>query len=140
MSDAVSPRHYRFGGTQLISVTRHLTSNGGQAVQYIARATRTDGANKSSDAAGRLEDLLKARVFLDDEIALLRGDQVDYDPIREPRVFQTGADIPRDVYAIVDRDGDRWYWGHRALEAGRNDQIGRPIDASRFGPFTEVLS
>lgn len=68
-SDMVNrPSHYIFpGGVETINLSRHLTSNGGQAVQYIARATRLDGNVKGSP----VEDLRKAIVFLNDEIERL---------------------------------------------------------------------
>lgn len=41
------PDYYRFpGGIQVGDISGHLTSFGGQAVQYICRATRLDGNNK----------------------------------------------------------------------------------------------
>ena len=49
-------------------IARYLTSNGGQAVQYIARATRTDGKIKGEP----IRDLEKARDMIDDEIARLK--------------------------------------------------------------------
>ena len=71
-SDAIQPNHYQFpGGRQVIEISRHLTSNGGQAVQYIARSTRSDGVNKHTVVDGQVEDLRKAIVFLNDEIARL---------------------------------------------------------------------
>ena len=60
-----NPPHYKFSnGAEVIDITENLTSNGGQAVQYIARSTRLDGNNKGDV----LEDLRKARWFLDREI------------------------------------------------------------------------
>lgn len=59
--------HYKFPNTsEVIDVTRYLSSNGGQAVQYIARSTRMDGNNKG-DLRDRLKDLEKARDFITDE-------------------------------------------------------------------------
>ena len=49
-------------------VARYLTSNGGQAVQYIARATRTDGIIKGNP----ISDLEKARDMIEDEINRLK--------------------------------------------------------------------
>ena len=49
-------------------VARYLTSNGGQAVQYIARATRTDGKIKGEP----IRDLEKARDMINDEIKRLK--------------------------------------------------------------------
>lgn len=65
MSDAINPKHYQFSnGVQVIDISENLTSNGGQALQYIARATRFDGHVKGDP----LEDLQKARWFVDREI------------------------------------------------------------------------
>lgn len=70
--DPVNPSHYELpGGEQVSWISRYLTSNGGQAVQYIARSTRLDGNNKSSDIADRIEDLKKSIWFLEDEISRL---------------------------------------------------------------------
>lgn len=64
------PSHYIFpGGVEVIQLSRHLTSNGGQAIQYVARATRLDGNVKGDP----IEDLEKAIVFLQDEIERLGG-------------------------------------------------------------------
>lgn len=52
-------------------IARYLTSNGGQAVQYIARATRTDGTIKGNP----ISDLEKARDMIDDEINRLKEEQ-----------------------------------------------------------------
>ena len=49
-------------------IARYLTSNGGQAVQYIARATRTDGIIKGNP----INDLEKARDMIEDEINRLK--------------------------------------------------------------------
>lgn len=70
-SDPVSPDHYKFpGGMEVIDISEHLTSNGGQVVQYVARATRLDGHIKGN----ALEDLKKALFFLQREIERLERD------------------------------------------------------------------
>ena len=56
--------YYKFGKVEVLDISRHLTSNAGQAVQYIARSCRLDGNNKG-DVEG---DLRKAIDFLKDEI------------------------------------------------------------------------
>ena len=62
------PNYYQFpGGVQVIDISRHLTSNAGQAVQYLARSSRIDGVNKDDP----VRDLLKARDMIDDELARL---------------------------------------------------------------------
>lgn len=65
MTDNINPEHYVLeNGHQVIEVSENLTSNGGQAVQYIARATRTDGVTKENP----VEDLKKAIWFIEREI------------------------------------------------------------------------
>lgn len=56
--------YYKFGKVQVLDISRHLTSNAGQAVQYIARSCRLDGNNKGEVEA----DLRKAIDFLTDEL------------------------------------------------------------------------
>ncbi|AEO94416.1 nucleotide kinase [Mycobacterium phage Rumpelstiltskin] len=74
--DAINPEHYKDGwsdGAELISITENLTSSGGQAVQYIARATRLDTTkNKGKNSLEWIQDLEKAKWFLDREIKRLR--------------------------------------------------------------------
>lgn len=63
--DPVDPDHYRFpGGIETRQISAHLTSLGGQALQYIARSTRLDGANKGDPVT----DLRKAIRLLEWEI------------------------------------------------------------------------
>lgn len=70
--DPISPGHYQLpGGVEVIWVSEHLTSNGGQAVQYVARSTRLDGKIKGSPQ----EDLRKAIWFIEREIARLEEDE-----------------------------------------------------------------
>ncbi|QFG10328.1 nucleotide kinase [Mycobacterium phage DyoEdafos] len=75
--DAINPQHYKDGwsdGAELISITENLTSSGGQAVQYIARSTRLDSSkNKGKNTLEWIQDLEKAKWFLDREIKRLRG-------------------------------------------------------------------
>jgi hypothetical protein len=58
------PPHYRgfSNGAQVIDIAEHLGFNRGCVVKYIARAGRKDGSRE-------IEDLLKARWYLDREIA-----------------------------------------------------------------------
>lgn len=71
-----TPNHYLFpNGRQPIEITRYLSSNGGQAVQYVARATRTDTENvKHEDARS---DIRKAIHFLVDEYERVGGNTDD---------------------------------------------------------------
>ena len=52
-------------------IARYLTSNGGQALQYIARSTRIDGITKGEP----IRDLEKARDMINDEINRLKEGQ-----------------------------------------------------------------
>lgn len=71
-ADAVNPNHYKFpNGVETRQISQYLTSFGGQALQYIARATRLDGQNKGDS----IEDLEKAVKFIQWEIERLREGQ-----------------------------------------------------------------
>lgn len=68
--DNVNPNHYKFpSGAEVKDISGHLTSFGGQALQYIARATRLDGNNKGES----VEDLKKALRFVQWEIERLEA-------------------------------------------------------------------
>lgn len=70
MSNAIDPDYYQFpGGHEVRDISAHLTSFGGQALQYIARSTRLDGANKGDPK----ENLQKAVKFLEWEIERIEG-------------------------------------------------------------------
>ena len=58
-------------GVEVKEIARYLTSNGGQALQYIARSTRIDGITKGEP----IRDLEKARDMIDDEINRLKEGQ-----------------------------------------------------------------
>jgi hypothetical protein len=69
-TDAVNPAHYQFtNGTQVIDITENLNFNRGNAVKYVARAGRK-GAY-----AQEVEDLQKARWYLDREIARVMSER-----------------------------------------------------------------
>jgi hypothetical protein len=76
MTDPIDPAHYREhpSGIQCIQVTEHLNFCRGNAVKYIWRAGLKGCA---------IEDLKKARWYLDREIARLEGK--DPDKIKEPK-------------------------------------------------------
>lgn len=67
MGDNVNqPAHYQFSnGAQVIDITENLSFSRGNVVKYTARAGRKDGARE-------LEDLLKARFYLEREIERLQ--------------------------------------------------------------------
>lgn len=75
MSDdsAVSPNYYKgfTNGAQPIDITEHLTGNAAQAVQYLARACRTDGVIKE-DPIGDIE---KCLYFVERELSRLKQEQ-----------------------------------------------------------------
>lgn len=72
MSDPINPSHYSEGwsnGAEVIDISEHLTSNGGQALQYIARAThQNESLRKHDSVEGWVEDLRKAVWFIEREI------------------------------------------------------------------------
>lgn len=60
--------YYLFpNGIQVKEISRYLTSNSAQAVQYLSRCSRIDGIRKGSQE-DRLSDLKKAVDFIQDEI------------------------------------------------------------------------
>lgn len=75
MSDAVNPNHYKgfSNGAEVIDIAEHLTFDAGNVVKYAARAGRLDESLNKNDLEGRVEDLKKARKYLDREIERLGG-------------------------------------------------------------------
>ncbi len=66
MSDAINPAHYtRFKNAEVIDITEELNYCRGNAVKYLARA----GAK---DPSKEIEDLEKARWYVDREISRLK--------------------------------------------------------------------
>lgn len=64
------PDHYKFpGGAEVREISRWLTANSAQALQYVARSSRIDGRNKGN----AVEDLTKAIRFLEFEIDRLES-------------------------------------------------------------------
>lgn len=62
------PQHYIFSnGAEVIDITEQLSFNGGNAVKYVARATRQDGKVKGNV----IEDLQKAAFYIQREIERL---------------------------------------------------------------------
>lgn len=82
VSDPVNhPTHYADGwsnGAEVIDIAEHLNFCRGNAVKYLARA----GAK---DPAKELEDLRKARWYVDREIARLEGAEINLGPSRRTR-------------------------------------------------------
>lgn len=67
MTDAINPKHYKShpSGIEPIEFCRHLTFNLGNVIKYVIRAPYK---------GTQLEDLKKARWYLDDEIKRLEQD------------------------------------------------------------------
>ncbi|SIM49438.1 DUF3310 domain-containing protein [Mycobacteroides abscessus] len=71
MSDAIDPSHYKDGfsnGAEVIDITENLNFNRGNAVKYIARAGK-------KDPKAEIQDLRKAKWYVDREIALVERKQ-----------------------------------------------------------------
>lgn len=85
------PNYYLLpNGVEVGDITDYLTSNGGQAVQYIARSCRIDGQHKGE----RIKDLEKAKDMIDREIKRLnRESTVGYAKER-PKEKQKPYDTP----------------------------------------------
>ena len=68
------PGHYTWlkevAGIEVIDITRHMSFDLGSALKYILRAGRKHEKGMT-DEAKRIEDLKKARWYLDDEIGRL---------------------------------------------------------------------
>lgn len=80
------PSHYtwlkRLCGIEVIDITRHMSFNLGNVVKYILRAGhKSEEGYSNSDK--ELEDLRKAKWYLDDEIHTRTGKPTDADKIAE---------------------------------------------------------
>ena len=77
--DAINPNHYKgfSNGAEVIDIAEHLTFNAGNVVKYAARAGRLDESLNKNDAEGRIEDMKKARKYLDREIERLGGSSAE---------------------------------------------------------------
>lgn len=74
-ADETNPEHYQnFSyNTEVIDIAENLSYNAGNAVKYLARATRTDGQTKHENP---LTDLRKAKWYVEREIDRLeRGNE-----------------------------------------------------------------
>lgn len=98
-----TPKYYQFpNGAQPLELSRYLTSNGGQALQYIARSCRLDDeSNKHDDAA---DDLVKAVHFLYDEIKRV-GNERNLEKVRN--LFMAGADKNESKKVPVSFEGQK---------------------------------
>lgn len=70
MNNVYSPSHYsrwkELAGIEVIDITRHFDFNLGNNIKYVMRAGFKDGNSK-------LQDLLKAKWYLEDEINNVMG-------------------------------------------------------------------
>ena len=112
MSDAINPDVYQgfSNGAEVIDISENLTSNGGQAVQYIARSTRNDGVVKCDP----IEDLHKAVWFIEREITRLESlAKTSSEPGRimdnNPHIVSHIEQMKRDT-TYRDCEGDLWDW------------------------------
>lgn len=95
MSNAIDPGHYKgfSNNAQVIDISENLTSNAGQAVQYIARSCRLDGANKGD----QIEDLTKAAWFINREVQRLAALEGVTAKVAEPESWATWQEVPNGV-------------------------------------------
>lgn len=106
MTDNLNPSVYKDGwsnGAQVIDISEHLNGNGAQIVQYVARSTRIDGVVKGKP----LEDLKKARWFIDREISRLESDDenlVSIPDVRARRSWHSLEDVPSSVTKLETAD------------------------------------
>lgn len=68
-NNAISPSVYQFPNAEVRDISAHLTSFGGQALQYVARSTRLDGLFKED----KVQDLEKAKLMIQWEIDRLEA-------------------------------------------------------------------
>lgn len=100
----IRPAHYNRGGIEAIDVI-HAWGLGfdlGNALKYIARA----GYKPKGDdlEAGRVEDLRKARTYIDLELRRLAGDDDDTDPAR-PRPGLRRVPAPEPAPPVTEQNG-----------------------------------
>lgn len=72
------PSHYTWlkdvCGVEVIDITRHLNFNKGNVIKYVLRSGYKDEQGMSM-AQKEIEDLKKARFYIDDEIKRLEKDE-----------------------------------------------------------------
>ncbi|QXW04038.1 DUF3310 domain-containing protein [Rhodococcus globerulus] len=124
MSDPVNhPAHYTEhpSGIECIQITEHMCFNLGNAFKYIWRADLKGSA---------LEDLEKARWYIDRELTKRSSERLDRNPevlarLKRSLASMTGdveiqapaeagpweriEDVPKDVTRIEDCEGDTWF-------------------------------
>ena len=75
MSDKTNPNHYQFNGIQVLDLTKHLPFCEGNVVKYCARAGKKPSETK-------LDDLLKAKRYLDEAIDLAIQERARQEALR----------------------------------------------------------
>ena len=102
--DPINPSYYQgfSNGAQVIDISEHLTSNGGQALQYIARSCRLDGNNKGDV----VENLEKAKWFLDREI-----ERVEHHARHDEALSRTATELQERINQMHTKEfRDRFAW------------------------------
>ena len=91
MTDAINPDHYKShpSGVECIQITEHMDFCTGNAVKYLFRCGKKGGADKE------MEDLEKARWYIDRRIALLK----------KQRGLSDGGVVKVDPSYVVGRGG-----------------------------------
>lgn len=81
MNNPINPSHYKgfSNHSEVIDITENLSFNGGNAVKYLARATRADGHIKGNP----LEDLQKASWYIQREITRLQAQDDESSTVEE---------------------------------------------------------
>lgn len=102
-----TPDYYQFpNGIEPIHISRHLTSNGGQILQYVARSTRLDGKNKH-DIEGRISDLNKLIDLAYDEIDRL-GEEAEGGATEPTATGQVAVDYSDAPYMADPLEDELW--------------------------------
>ena len=65
--DPTNPQHYKGEGPEVITLTRHMNFNRGNAVKYLCRAGKKNPEKE-------VEDLKKAKWYIEDELQRLTGE------------------------------------------------------------------
>lgn len=123
-NDPVHPNHYQFpGGVEPIDIAKHLSFNLGNVIKYAARAGRKGDA---------IEDLRKARRYLDAEITRLAG-------VERQSFGETGEETDSlGFWARYKHDG-KWHYAPDLFDTDTDAQVWlqqehQLIDTGRWTP------